>query len=169
MPTSSASLHSTLCCVALAVTFATQMHAGAIWSRTETWPCGIVPYKTTNMSEQDKEAFRTAAKRWQDVANATVRFVNVDDVNLPAEAIYLTVTNDPNLLKAVTYSAGYQRNVTLAADFSLRNHPTEKFRQQLAYDLVHELGHVLGFIHEHQRSDRPLHVFLDETTGSGSV
>lgn len=108
------------------------------------WPGGIVPYRIAG-SVTTPRRVRKAMQEWED--ETTIRFVPRTD-----EAAYLTFVEEPGntICRAnVGYDGG--RRYVYLRDTSIRT----------ACNLgvvVHEIGHVLGFWHEHTRSDRDEHV-----------
>lgn len=95
------------------------------------WPLGIVPFEIRDQSI--KSLVDAAFKEWQTTGH--VRFVARVD-----ESAYLVIASgDSNSCDAIGYRAGRPTHITLKTDSFLA---------------VHEIGHALGLIHEHCRSDR---------------
>jgi hypothetical protein len=107
------------------------------------WPCGIVPYQFDSSVPAGAQAqFIQAASLWESVAD--VHFVDVATLpSLPAEYIEVFFINSPE----------YETNVAWVGDIGGPVQNVELDFSSL-FVTVHELGHVLGLIHEHQRPDR---------------
>lgn len=103
-----------------------------------TWTSGIVPYAfSNNVSAAHRKVFLDGMAEWATFANLTF-------TQRVAQANYVTILDDPALAggqSAVGMIGGQQ---FLRIGSSAWNRAT----------ICHELGHTLGLIHEHQRSDR---------------
>jgi len=108
------------------------------------WPNGNVYYSfDSSVSAPHQKAFRDAAGEW-------ATFANLHFIPRTNEANYVVVTNSPSLdggVSAVGMVGGPQ---LLQIGPTAWNRPT----------LCHELGHTLGLVHEHQRSDRDNYVSI---------
>jgi hypothetical protein len=113
-------------------------------TRTEAdaWPGGVVYYTfNANVSAEKRAHFTDACAEWATFANLTF----TPRTNEPN---YIRVNEDPSLdggNSAVGMSGGRQ-DLNVGAEAWSR------------FVLVHEIGHSLGLIHEHQRSDRDTYV-----------
>jgi hypothetical protein len=130
------------------------------------WPRGEVVYRfDASVPASDRRAFAEAAALWT-WEGSPVRFPEVPDDGFRALAWglgldrSLLVREDPRLAAfgATTLGAGTRRELVF--------NPARSSDGWLAADLAHELGHVLGLTHEHQRRDRDRYVafppgFLD--------
>jgi hypothetical protein len=108
------------------------------WDRgTRRWPGGVVPYKFSGaISDAQRRLFESACRRWEQTAD--VRFVPLTD-----QENYIYVFDGDGNYSFVGMRGGEQ-------DLSISN--WDKFI------ICHELGHALGLVHEHQRSDRNQYV-----------
>lgn len=117
---------------------------GASSKNVAKWPRGVVPYRfgATAPTSEAKTLFREACRMWEDKLgnNAAGRkFVSFVEV-ASAGSLFLTVTRwDQRLNQA---STGAVSSAFVKIGILDRG------------SLVHELGHVLGLVHEHQRHDR---------------
>ncbi len=112
--------------------------------KTNTWPCGVVPYQLdASMQDPQKRVFLDAAHIWEQVAQ--VKFIPQT-----TESIYITVFHDGSLRSEGHATIGYEKGGVLA-NFTAANLGA----------VTHELGHVLGFIHEHQRPKRNTYIYVD--------
>jgi parallel beta-helix repeat protein len=111
---------------------------------TPLWSGGNVYYRfDATVSAIHQEQFLAAANEW--MAYANVRFiVRTTQVN------FITVRDVPGL-------NGGTAHVGMIGGDQQVNIGSEAWSRPL---ILHELGHSLGFIHEHQRSDRDTYVTI---------
>ena len=127
--------------------------AGPAWAgsdpaheaRNETkplpWPGGIIPYDISKLTATQQTLALHAMRRWADTG-ANIRFIPHT-----TEAAYVNFTgrmDAGNNTSHVGYQKGVRTDINITAFWW---HAPE-------WMAVHELGHVLGFFHEHQRWDR---------------
>ena len=116
------------------LSFLTNYQLFALVARTDTrpWPKCTVPYVPNPSHSQ-----------WQNILNAMKKFTaaaNIKFVVRTNEDAYISFENDPTWAQHSDY-CGYQGI---------------PYQVNIKYNIriEHELGHVLGFEHEHERSDR---------------
>jgi len=119
------------------------------------WPKGIVPY-TIASNVTTPTRVRDAMKEWE--AKTAIRFVA-----RTTQAAYVTFTEEAgngvcraNLGYDGTRQYVYLRDTKISTACSVGV-------------LVHEIGHTLGFYHEHQRSDRDSYVKINWACVSSSA
>jgi len=113
-----------------------------------TWPCGIVPYSYgINMTPADRGLFEAALAQWQGAAD--VKFVLIPGGTTPSFQYYLVV----NQQIASDASSYVGRSV-------LGGQPVNIYNLNDMGVSLHEIGHVLGLLHEHQRVDRGTYLTL---------
>jgi hypothetical protein len=111
------------------------------------WPGGIVPYDISKLSESQQALARRAMQRWMDTG-ANITFVPHSN---QVEYVYFTGnTNAGNNVNHDGFHQGARTEVNITAFWW----------RQAEWMPAHELGHVLGFHHEHQRWDRDQHVTI---------
>ncbi len=104
------------------------------------WPGGVIPYDISQLTERQQKHARKAMQRWQDTG-ANIRFVprtnELEYVNFTGQ------TNAGNNTSFVGFKKGNHSDLNITA-----------FWWGDEWMAVHELGHMLGFFHEHARWDR---------------
>jgi hypothetical protein len=109
--------------------------------KPQPWPGGVIPYDDSKLDAHQKEMVRRAMQRWLDTG-ANIRFVpRTNEV----EYVFFTGRTDAgNNTSHVGFRQGQRTDINITAFWW----------RELEWMPVHELGHVLGFFHEHQRWDR---------------
>jgi hypothetical protein len=116
-------------------------HRAAHSEKPQPWPGGVVPYDISKLTEAQQETVRTAMKRWVDTG-AQIRFVPHTN---EAEYVFFTGKTDAgNNTSLVGFKKGRRAEINITAFWW----------RQGEWMPVHELGHALGFFHEHERWDR---------------
>ncbi|XP_059145365.1 uncharacterized protein LOC131932473 [Physella acuta] len=104
------------------------------------WKNGIIPYVFNfTFPPQDRDAILSAMAEWEKATCIRFRLASADDTDV-------VVFRDGRRCSTNIGRIGGQQAVTLAKTCRSKR------------ILIHELGHVLGLIHEHQRHDRDKYV-----------
>lgn len=120
--------------------FSTKGASGFYAYSSKPWANGVVPVEFDRTISSDyKNRFMSACKVWSDAANVRCRQRVSTDKN------YLFVTDKQG--RCWTDVGAGDGNGQQVFNFSL-SWCWERTK------LIHEIGHVLGFMHEHQRPDR---------------
>ncbi len=116
-------------------------HIDAHAAKPQPWPAGVIPYDISNLTPEQQAIVKRGIQRWMDT-RAQISFVPRTNQE---EYVFFTgsLTNGNN-----TTLTGYQKGVRVDVNI------TAFWWRQEEWMIVHELGHVLGFHHEHQRWDR---------------
>lgn len=108
------------------------------------WPCGIVPYYLAPpVFDFQRQQFREAADVWE--AQGFIHFIEITDDDTYNWKNYLYVEFVP--------TSAYESSRPGMAQKGSGGQPVHVHTDSL-FGTVHELGHALGLIHEHQRIDR---------------
>jgi len=105
------------------------------------WPSGVVPYYiSSNFTGAQKAIFRKAMRHWEN--HTCITFIERTD-----EESYIIFTSRPcGCCSYVGRRGGRPQAISIGEN-------CDKFGI-----VVHELGHVIGFWHEHTRPDRDNHI-----------
>ncbi len=105
------------------------------------WPDGVIPYDISKLTDAQQATVRHAMQRWLDTG-ARLKFIpRTNEI----EYIEFTgKTNAGNNTSFVGYKKGTHAEINITAFWW----------RQGEWMPAHELGHVLGFFHEHARWDR---------------
>lgn len=117
------------------------VHQQAKVEKPQPWPGGVIPYDVSRLSPDQQDLARRAMQRWVDTG-ANLKFI---PRTTEAEYVSFTGRTDAgNNTSCVGFKPGARTDINITAFW---------WRQQ-EWMPVHELGHVLGFFHEHERWDR---------------
>lgn len=104
------------------------------------WPGGVIPYDVSKLTDAQRAKVLLAMKRWEETG-AAIRFVPRTDET--AHVFFTGRTDLGNNTSQVGYRPGVRVDINITT-----------FWWNGEWMQAHELGHVLGFFHEHQRWDR---------------
>jgi hypothetical protein len=109
--------------------------------KPQPWLGGIIPYDISKLASEQQAIVKRGMQRWIDTG-AQISFVPRTNQE---EYVFFTgnLTNGNNT-SLVGFKKGARAEINITAFW---------WRQE-EWMIVHELGHVLGFHHEHQRWDR---------------
>lgn len=125
--------------------YTTQAATSFSYYQSTPWPNGVLPIVfDPSISQARKDFFFAKCATW--TANAKVRCVN-----RTSQAVYVYVTDDYagcNSYVGRGKTAGARRLNLASGCWNTQN-------------VLHEIGHALGLIHEHQRADRDKYVKIN--------
>lgn len=129
-----------------------QVNLFAVGQRALYWEWGVIPYEMApNFSEAERQRIRAAMDTWARIAPVTF-------VPRTTQTGFLAVTRDevadPQTASPCFASVGHR--LGLMGRINLGSTCSSS-----TGTILHELGHVLGFYHEHQRLDRDTYVTID--------
>lgn len=113
-------------------------------SADASWPGGVIPYSFGSANEGQKALVLEAMSEWE--CGSSVRFVEVQDPS----SDHVTIS---------FLEAGAKNRATIGYHARASVHFSAG---ALRLTVLHELGHVIGLRHEHQRPDRDSYIRIDE-------
>jgi Astacin (Peptidase family M12A) len=122
-------------------------HMDAHSEKLLPWPGGIIPYDISKLTETQQTTAKGAMKRWMDTG------ANITFIPHTTEIEYVNFTGQVdagNNTSLVGYKKGTRADINITAFWW----------RQGDWMPAHELGHVLGFFHEHSRWDRDKYVTI---------
>ena len=122
-------------------------HVDAKTEKPLPWPNGTVPFDLSQLSSDQAEMARQAMQLWMDTG-ANLKFVQH---TTEKEYVYFTGKTDAG--NNTTFN-GFREGARLDVNI------TAFWWRQGPWMPAHELGHALGFFHEHQRWDRDRYVTI---------
>lgn len=142
-----AALCLSLAGVALFAADSDPAHRRATGERPLPWPGGIIPYDITNLTADQQALALRAMVRWTETG-AKLQFIprsnQVEYVNFTGK------TDAGNNTSHIGFRPGARADINITAFWW----------RQAEWMPAHELGHVLGFHHEHARWDRDTFVTI---------
>ena len=112
------------------------------------WPGGRIPYAFIgDFTESQKELIQIGMRRWEQASNYTIKFIPAEKTHGPTYYIIKKTSGD---LAVSSSTVGYYfiGNYVYFSDIGAED----------LLIILHELGHCLGLVHEHQRPDRDKYV-----------
>jgi hypothetical protein len=116
-------------------------HMAAYSKRPQPWPEGVIPYDISKLTEDQQALVKRAMQRWMDTG-ARITFIPRTN-----QIEYVHFTGKTDAGNNTSYD-GFREGALVDVNI------TAFWWRQAEWMPAHELGHVLGFHHEHQRWDR---------------
>ena len=143
----------------------TEESARGLWKvNTVAWNKGIINYRWGSISTKHKNAVRSAMTEWNTKTNGKVSFKELEndawtEFQLGILAIGYVTIKDSELPAGVlgSSSVGY-----FGGNFAQLKLDCDISGTEVKTTALHELGHTLGLMHEHQRYDRDDYLILTE-------
>lgn len=145
--------------------FGTESSRGVVKAGDGRWPGGVVNYRWGNITQQHKDAVLTAMGTWSSATGNRVGWRELPDngwnnFQLAIHAIGVVDISTKDLPSGagwanVGYGGGHR---ICEIDISTTD------PQSLQRVPLHELGHVLGLYHEHQRWNRDDYIIVENAS-----
>jgi hypothetical protein len=120
-------------------------HRAAHSSKPIPWPGGRIPYDVSKLTEARQKLALKAMKRWEETG-ANIQFTPRS--NEVAYVFFTGRTDAGNNTSCVGYPTDHRTEINITAFWWTQGE----------WMPVHELGHAIGFFHEHERWDRDAYV-----------
>ena len=122
-------------------------HVDGQSARPLPWPNGIIPYDISNLTEAQQVIAKRGMQHWLDTG---ARLSFIPRTTESEYVLFTGKTNAGNNTSHVGYIPGLRAEINI----------TTFWWAQGEWMPAHELGHVLGFFHEHSRWDRDAYVTI---------
>jgi len=122
-------------------------HMDAKAEKPLPWPKGIIPYDVSKLTEDQATQAKEAMRLWMATG------ANIQCIPRTTETEYIYFTGKTDAGNNTTFN-GFRKGARLEVNI------TAFWWQQGPWMPAHELGHALGFHHEHQRWDRDRYVTI---------
>jgi hypothetical protein len=123
------------------------LHVDAKAEKPLPWPKGIIPYDLSKLTEDQAAQVKEAMRLWMDTG------ANIKFIPRTTETEYIHFTGKTDAGNNTTFN-GFRKGARLEVNI------TAFWWRQGPWMPAHELGHALGFHHEHQRWDRDRYVTI---------
>lgn len=122
-------------------------HQAVASTKPQPWPGGLIPYDISKLTPEQQDKVLRAMRRWTDTG-ANLQFI--PRTNQTEYVCFTGMTDAGNNTSHTGFKPGARSDINITAFWW----------RQAEWMPAHELGHVLGFPHEHQRWDRDAHVTI---------
>jgi hypothetical protein len=120
---------------------------GCSQSNKKLWPDGKIPFVVYGFSPEEELIIYTAMLEWEEASKHKIKFIDITLLkNNKTKCLKIIHSNDKALNGSTIGKTSY--NLILIGDISNKI-------------ILHELGHVIGLEHEHQRPDALSYITLN--------
>lgn len=120
----------------------------SIDKNVQSWPNGVIPFVIS-------EDFKEGTQEFTQIALA------INEYNIRTNVRFIARTNEPDFVVFRNGSSGWCSSFVGKQGGEQSINCYLVGRQYSAGNLIHEIMHMIGFHHEHQRSDRDEYVSID--------
>ena len=114
------------------------------------WPNGKIPYMLVGFSEEEQATIIASMYMWEGSTGVDFQNVLFEKHEEDTPALYIIKGDEKSDFGGIS-TCGYE-------DDKIHLSIISNVTQQV---IVHEMGHVLGLTHEHQRPDRDGHILIN--------
>jgi hypothetical protein len=114
------------------------------------WPNATIPYMLVGFSEEEQATIVSSMWLWEQSTGVNFQNVLLEKHEEETNVLYILKSDEESDIDGIS-TCGYQ-------DDKIHMTILSKVTQQI---VVHEMGHVLGLTHEHQRPDRDGHILIN--------
>jgi hypothetical protein len=114
------------------------------------WPNAKIPYMLVGFSEGEQATIIASMYLWEESTGVNFKNVMFEKREEDTQVLYIIKGDDNSEISGIS-TCGYEED---KIHMSIIANVTQQV-------VVHEMGHVLGLTHEHQRPDRDGHIFIN--------
>lgn len=140
----------------------------AVWeAQVGTWTNGVINYHWGDISDEHKSAVLTAMRGWESKTNRKIQFNEYSDKDCDNFFVKICLLGYVKIYDDDISSRGKSTIGYIGGKFcKMRLRKDNLSGNYLKRTANHELGHVLGLKHEHQRYDRDKYIYVEDENNS---
>jgi len=114
------------------------------------WPNGKIPYMLVGFSEEEQATIVASMWLWEQSTGVNFKNVMFEKNDEDAHVLFILKGDKDSEIDGMS-TCGYNED---KIHMSIISNVTQQI-------VIHEMGHVLGLTHEHQRPDRDSHILIN--------